>query len=488
MKSVHISNIANMAYGYAKMLNARDFDTRVVCHDIKHLMSQPEWDDIELDPADFPNEADFFENKANFGAYTRPTWFKQDHISFKDFIASVRESVIKEPNTKLHLSVWLLQTAVDLGKLFPFGIRQWGKRIILGWIGRHELIATGKSQAEWSDTEKLIQSNLNRVQKLPSYYGLDWGLALNEVLAYAPQARWLNHHLDDAEIVFAYAAAPIYPMILRSIPYVAVEIGTIRELPFEATTWGRMIGLGYREADHVLITNPDNYVAAKRLGLKSFSFCPHPVDEKIFTPCALDNPTRAELLSKYQTDFLFIAPARQNWALKGNDLMLRAFSIALQSGLNAQLIIPTWGQDIEQSQRLAEDLKITTKVDWIKPMTERGLIKYYQAVDAVLDQFVLGVFGLTTPKAMSCGIPVLCAYDEEPNSWCFKEHPPILRCSSTQEIAAKLLLFKTTPAEMKQAGKDARQWILRNHSSETVVAVLRQAAITAAQRFNNRVI
>lgn len=488
MKSVHISNIANMAYGYAKMLNARGLETRVVCHDIKHLMSQPEWDDIELDPADFPNEADFFENDADFGTYTRPTWFKQDHISFKDFIESVKERVIKEPNAKLTFSVWLLQIAVVLGKLFPFGIRQWAKRIVLGWIGQQESIASGKPQDEWSDIENLIQSNLRRVQKLPYHYGLDWSLAVNEVLAYAPQARWLNHHLDGAEIVFAYAAAPIYPMILRNIPYVAIEIGTIRDLPFEATTWGRMIGLGYREADHVLITNPDNYLAAKRLGLKSFSFCPHPVDETVFAPCEQDNPMRAQLLSKYQVDFLFIAPARQNWALKGNDRMLHAFATALQSGLNAQLIIPTWGQDIEQSQRLAEELKITTKIDWIKPMTERGLIKYYQAVDAALDQFVLGVFGLTTPKAMSCGIPVLCAYDEAPNSWCFNEHPPIMRCSTTAEIATQLLLFKTNHSQTKQVGKDARQWILRYHSSETVVDVLRQAAITATFRFKDRAV
>ena len=62
--TLHVSNVANVAYGYAKILNANQRPASVACHDIKHLMSQPEWDDLVLNPADFADETDFYNNTA----------------------------------------------------------------------------------------------------------------------------------------------------------------------------------------------------------------------------------------------------------------------------------------------------------------------------------------------------------------------------------------------------------------------------------------
>ena len=42
MKSLHLCNLANVAYGYAKILRAGGREADVRCHDIRHLMSQPE--------------------------------------------------------------------------------------------------------------------------------------------------------------------------------------------------------------------------------------------------------------------------------------------------------------------------------------------------------------------------------------------------------------------------------------------------------------
>ena len=75
-----------------------------------------------------------------------------------------------------------------------------------------------------------------------------------------------------------------------------------------------------------------------------------------------------------------------------------------EDGVRAVLIVPGWGQEVERSQKLCRDLGIEERVSWIPAQSESLLVKYYRAADFILDQFGLAVFGLTTPKAMSCSM------------------------------------------------------------------------------------
>src|SRR5438105_9891716 len=79
-RSLHVGNVANVAYGYAKTLTRRGAQVKVICHDVTHLMSQPEWDDLVLDPEDFPEEGNFNANTADLGGYQRPSWFISESI------------------------------------------------------------------------------------------------------------------------------------------------------------------------------------------------------------------------------------------------------------------------------------------------------------------------------------------------------------------------------------------------------------------------
>src|SRR5437016_5727169 len=80
-RSLHVGNVANVAYGYAKALVRRGARARVLCGNITHLMSQPEWEDLALYPKDFPDENDFTRNTADFGNYHRPDWFITDTLT-----------------------------------------------------------------------------------------------------------------------------------------------------------------------------------------------------------------------------------------------------------------------------------------------------------------------------------------------------------------------------------------------------------------------
>ena len=75
LRTVHLSNIANVAYANCKMLESRGISVEVYCHDMTHVMSQPEWNDLALNSADFPDENNFFNNTADLSKYSRPDWF-----------------------------------------------------------------------------------------------------------------------------------------------------------------------------------------------------------------------------------------------------------------------------------------------------------------------------------------------------------------------------------------------------------------------------
>jgi hypothetical protein len=103
-------------------------------------------------------------------------------------------------------------------------------------------------------------------------------------------------------------------------------------------------------------------------------------------------------------------------------------------------------------------------------------VQYYQAVDAVLDQFTLSTFGLVTGKALACGCAVITSYDPKIHDWCFTEHPPILRAQSTEEIAAAITTAVGSVEKRKNIGAASRAWALAHHSRSRVRSVMERAA------------
>jgi glycosyltransferase involved in cell wall biosynthesis len=246
----------------------------------------------------------------------------------------------------------------------------------------------------------------------------------------------------------------------------------MRDLPFDGTPMGKMLALAYRLSDQVIITNPDVITQAKRLGLERYQFCPHPVDEDIFKPSAAESSLRRDLKSQYDADHVLVAAARQNWAVKGNDRMFRAFAELIGRGIKAVLVIPGWGQEVTRSNELCKCLNISDRVAWIAPVSEPVLLKYFQAADLILDQFILGVFGLVTCKALSCGKTVLTSYDKPTHAWCFAEHPPLVDCRSEKEIFEAMFALLQAPHRIADIGQTARRWVQVHHSKAVVQRIL----------------
>ncbi len=467
-KSIHICNIANVAYGYCKLLEQDEHQVKLICHDIHHLMSQPEWDDLELNPDDFPDENNFHNNTVDFGGYRRPDWyFSEDLVAFQSALGRLIAPVLIRvlPRWARHK----MRVLAFYARCLPLACR----RCLRALVPRQ---GTEDSQSEsFQLLERALRERCRALAKKSSGFGPEWALKESDFLPYITHAKWLEHHLEGHDVICACVLSPIYAMILGTHPYVSIEIGTMREIPFDGTVTGKLLALAYRLSDYVLITNPDVKQQAEQLGLKRYAFCPHPLDEEVYKPADGENEVRRRLKETFDADFILLAPARQNWFYKANDRMIRAFAKLLDSGVKAALLVPTWGQDIDKSQALARELGVDGKISWFKPLSERLLIKYMQAADVVLDQFKLGVFGLLSPKALACGKPVLTSYTPDVHTWCFDEHPPVVRCLETEEIFEALLNLANNPDECERVGRASRDWVLKHHSKTRIRTIMEEA-------------
>lgn len=463
-RSLHVSNIANVAYGYAKILLGRQHDVRVLCHDYGHVMSQPEWEDVLLDPADFQEEWNFHKNTANFGGYRRPEWY-------------VSEPVVDPFGNLSKLRTTILKL---LARRFPLAARRHLEPIYYkGMELRHRIIHRNTPVATIEDDLEQVVQRLVRASR---EFGPEWEVSEFALRRFAPYAGWMSHHSRDRDVVLANALSPIYSMIAGDRPYIGIEIGILREIPFGASPLSRVLWLAFKLANHVIITNPDNRKFAEEAGIERFTFCPHPVDDALFSP-GEDSALRAELHERHGPGLLLLAPARQNWELKGNDKMFRAFARCVEGGMDATLLVPAWGQDIEQSKRLIESLGLGGRVHWLPPLPEQWLARYYRAVDIVLDQFNLGVFGLITPKAMSAGKPVLTSYDPAVNAWAFPEAPPLLPCSSEEEIQQALMRLAGDADLRARTGARSRDWVMAWHSRKVVGETLERTMAAAMEHY-----
>ena len=287
-------------------------------------------------------------------------------------------------------------------------------------------------------------------------------------------SRWreLMCHYD---LVHAYATDPIYPLMAGK-KYVAFEHGTIRNIPFEDTTQGRFCALSYRNASSVVITNADNMASAERLNVPNYGFVPHPISEARVTDFSAGKKRRKELEKVTGGSFFIFHPARQHWSSerhpdweKGNDILLQGFAAFVKRHCEkAVLIMVEWGKMVDESKGLIRSLEIENNVLWISPVSHPVMISYVQASDIIADQFFLGAFGSTVPKAMACSRPVMLYLDEELHKPCFGSLPPVLNVKTPADVLESLREVFEDQDRIEQLREASRNWYLKEHSNVVI--------------------
>lgn len=311
-------------------------------------------------------------------------------------------------------------------------------------------------------------------------------LVPEDLFGYYAVLRDWHALLGHYDAVVGYSTDGVLPLLCGKRPYIAYEHGTIRNIPFEATSQGRLCALTYRLADVAMITNCDNIVAARRLGLTNHRFVPHPVNESAHgsgTSAAL----RERLCAELRARFLVFHPARQHWEErrhpdweKGNDILIRGFArFVHEVAPDAAAVFVDWGQTVEQSKRLIAELGVADRVRWIPTQSNSGMIDYIQACDLLADQFHLGAFGSTMPKALLHGCPAMLYLDEERHRWCLPEMPPLLNARTPEEVFDGLAALYGEPGLRDDLVRRGREWYERYHSNRVIVDAFAESLASA---------
>ena len=470
---LHIGNIANNAYNNAKLLRRVGIEADAISCDYRHVMAQPEWEDAEITGTVDEFEPDW--SSVDLGGFVRPGWFSDLELKGLD------------ANGDPLIGFGRLRYAIEIRKT---GAAQALERVGLhrnpgeGWTWPKSAI--GKARAALLLPQAAVAYALGRLNtgyeqsrasvaswsKAQRSY-VEGMLATGEIheqdLKWAlPAAAKLRRVLGSYALVQAYGTEPISAMLCSGgRPYIAFEHGTLRDLPFEPSPRGRLLAQAYKRAARVVITNPDSIYSARRLGLDNYLFIPHPIDEDARP--ALESGLGEDLRLRFPGAVFILAPSRQNWALKGNDRMLVAFSQLLRSGRRAVLLLAQWGQETDRSKGLIKSLGIGDDVIWFPPVHRRRLLEYYQCSDLVLDQFVIGSFGGIAPQAMACGKPVVLHYDDASQDWAFPEKPPIVQAESAEDLFSALTDLCDDARRRRELGDAGVRWVERQHGWRTVV-------------------
>ena len=469
---LHIGNVANNAYLNAKILNKAGLDCDVLCYDYYHIMGCPQWEDVDFE-GDVGDQFAPNWDGIDLKGFVRPDWFAQE-----TFLFAAHYLIARRTNSRLQQAFWgwlqgrrTLRSVANKLRL-P---RLWSLCRKATWPVRRLhglLIHSWPAVTVYKDLAQAF------VESFPDRQDT---LCRRDVNGYMnPYALW-KKLFACYDAVVGYSTDGAYALTAGKRPYFAYEHGTIRSIPFEATAQGRMCALTYKLADGCFITNCDNIVAAGKLGLDNYRFVPHPVNEDLNVAGGAGT-LRAELCRRLDSDFLVFHPSRQHWEPrrhpaweKGNDIFIRGFARFVQINPRAGAVFVDWGQTVGQSKALLESLGVAGRVIWVKPLPNAKMIAHIRACDMLADQFFLGAFGSTMPKALLHGRPAMLYLDCERHKWCFPEMPPVINARDDQQVFDGLVRLYRDGDYRRQLIDDGLAWYRKYHSNAVIVRTFMEA-------------
>jgi hypothetical protein len=477
--ALHIGNIANAAYLNARMLNEAGIDCDVLCYEYYHIMACPEWETAIFDPNGIDPDRPLW-SKVNLHGYERPRWFAQGSLD-----TCINYLTARRTGNGHADELW---RRLEREQEKP-GVQQ--------------------SWDDWTANLNCASARIeDRINDLVTAFCTDFPLRsdrlgadeLREALSlpgehFARLGQYfarLQRLCSLYDVVIGYSTDGILPLAVGKHPYVAYEHGTIRALPFEDSTVGRLCALTYSRADITFITNCDTVIAAEELKLSDYRFVPHPINEHVVAspePCSL----RQQLCQNLQADFLVFHPARQHWEPqrhpsweKGNDIFLKGFAHFVKTVRpRAAAILVNWGKSVAQSRALIEHLGIAERVIWIVPQNAAGMAAYIRASDVLADQFFLGAWGSTMPRALYLGTPVMIYLNESIHRWCIPEMPPIVNAETSDAVYYGLC--RLLDAKFRSTlGAAGTVWFHKYHSNKVITEcfsrAIRDVLIPAQER------
>lgn len=457
---LHICNIANYAWVNATNMRRRDVDCVVLDPDFYHVVSSPEWLEADL-KGDYGDEYYPRWRDVNLNDYQRPEWFINGPSPFvlSELAARERGDRFSRRTYRALSDIYRRGLGAKRGCVSPMRRAMESKHPALVKLKRalrHVLLRRAQHPAaRWAAAEHVQGGD---------------GMANTALLPRGVSQSLLDSAFAPFDVIVGYGLGARFPLGAGCRRFISLELGTLRGLPFEDSDLGRMARFVYLNSPEVFVTNVDCVERALQLGIPEarLTAIPHPFDLE-----AAQNYARSPLPSPISgPEPYFFCPARHHWRegnaswLKGNDVLIRGAAEAASLGCRFRLVMVEWGQELDLSRLLIDELGLTDRVVWLRPMHRRAMWSVLAGAEGVIDQFGASAVGGIGLEAMAFGKPLISRIEGAQLSAFFQTNPPILEASTPAQIARRIGQVLTNPAMRSEVGRAGQQWMQSEHSED----------------------
>lgn len=257
-----------------------------------------------------------------------------------------------------------------------------------------------------------------------------------------------------------------YLGLLSGRPYLFGQTGG--DIWFEASRnddLGVITRRSIENAYAILVSNPITLAHARRYGMRNLLYVPWSLDEETYQP-GNAQAIRAEWEGKFGGDFFVLTSMRIDNEWKGAHHALDGFAKFAANVPGARLIVLGWGIDLEAAKATLAERNLTDRVLSLPIVGKRRLLKYLQAADVVMEQFVLGYFGASGLEAMACGKPVIMRVDRDQYDALIPSGaPPTLDATDAYGVERELSRLYRDKQFAENVGRRSREWFLEAQSS-----------------------
>jgi glycosyltransferase involved in cell wall biosynthesis len=457
---LHICNIANYAWVNATIMRRRGVDCVVLDPDFYHVVSSPEWLESDFD-GDYGDDYYPRWRDVNLHGYQRPEWFINGPSPFvlSELAARERGDRLSRRAYRALSDMYRSGLGAKSGCVSPMRRAMESEHPALVKLKR-ALRRVLLSSAQYPAASRAA---VEHVQE-------GGGTANAALLPRGVSRRLLDSAFAPFDVIVGYGLGARFPLGAGFPHFVSLELGTLRGLPFEDSELGRLARLVYLNSPEVFVTNVDCLEPALRVGIPQarLTAIPHPFDLETARSYAR-SPTQSPISGP---DPYFFCPARHHWRkgnaswLKGNDVLIRGAAEAASLGYRFRLVMVEWGQELDLSRSLIDELGLTDRVVWLRPMHRRAMWSVLAGAEGVIDQFGAPAFGGIGLEAMAFGKPLISRIEGAQLTAFFQTNPPMLEASTPAQVARRIAQVLTNPAMRSAVGRAGQQWMQSEHNED----------------------